>query len=73
MECEILSTCIFFNDNMSDMPATAEMMKRKYCRGNKLECARYMVVKALGKEKVPSNLFPNQVEIAGIVIEADNT
>ncbi len=67
-ECELLDSCIFFNDKMTDMPATAEMMKSRLCRTNKFECARYMVYQQSGRSKVPPDLFPNDVERAkGIV------
>lgn len=61
-ECEIISICTFFNDKMSSMPVTADMIKRKMCKGNYTECAIYLVSKAVGKENVPSNLIPHQTE-----------
>lgn len=67
-DCELLEKCIFFNDKMANMPSTAQVIKRKYCTGDSSECARYMVCKALGRERVPADLFPNQVEKAREVI-----
>ena len=67
-ECELLAGCIFFNDKMSNMPAMASIFKDKYCKDDNAECARYMVFKALGKEKVPPNLFPNMKDKAKEVI-----
>ena len=67
-DCELLEGCIFFNDKMADMPSTAEMFKNQFCRGNNIECARYMVFKALGREKVPPDLFPNMKEKAQEII-----
>ena len=61
-DCELLEGCAFFNDKMADMPATAELYKDKYCREDNLECARFMVFKALGRENVPLDLFPNMKE-----------
>ena len=63
-ECEILSTCVFFNDKMANMPATTAIYKERYCQSDNLTCARYMVFKALGRPKVPSDLFPNEEERA---------
>jgi len=60
MECECLAKCPFFNDQMADKPATAELMKKQYCLSNYENCARYIIFKALGREKVPADLFPNQ-------------
>lgn len=46
------------------------MIKRKLCRGDNTGCARYMVSKAVGKEHVPTNLIPNQVDRAEEIISA---
>lgn len=67
-ECESLSGCPFFNDLMQDMPATAEIFKSRYCRGDKINCARYMVRMEVGKEHVPSDLYPNQAGRAAEII-----
>jgi hypothetical protein len=45
---------------MADMPSTAEIFKTIYCKGEFGNCARMIIVKALGREKVPADLFPNQ-------------
>ena len=63
-DCEYIPTCLFFNDKMADKPATADMLKQRYCTGDKSGCARYMVRTAIGKEKVPVDLYPNQKEKA---------
>lgn len=70
VECELLSSCIFLNDKMADMPTTAEIMKNRLCRGNKLECARYMVSQQLGRAKVPLDLYPNDIEGAKLIISS---
>ncbi len=67
-DCKMLEKCIFFNDKMQNMPAVADIYKQNYCRGDFSKCARFMVAEALGKEKVPSILFPNQVELASEII-----
>jgi hypothetical protein len=46
---------------MSNMPMTTGVFKQKYCRGNNSKCARYIIFRALGKAKVPEDLFPNQI------------
>jgi hypothetical protein len=63
-ECVCLSGCPFFNDKMRDMPATAAMMKTRYCLGDNTQCARFMVFSVLGREGVPTTLYPAQVERA---------
>jgi len=67
-ECELLKTCIFFNDQMEAMPAVANLMKNRYCKDDYAECARMKVVKAVGREKVPTDMFPNQDDYAQEVI-----
>ncbi len=63
--CECLAKCPFFNEMMSNMPATSGMMMRRYCLGDdKEKCARYMVFKSLGREKVPVDLYPNEIDLA---------
>jgi hypothetical protein len=68
--CEILPKCIFFNEKMKNMPGTTAFFKVKFCQGDNTHCARHMVLTACGRENVPADLFPNQEERAGKVIEA---
>jgi len=56
---------------MANMPATAELYKRRYCHGDNSQCARFMILKNLGKEKMPNDLFPNQLERAKLLIEQE--
>ncbi|SFM00831.1 hypothetical protein SAMN05421830_11173 [Desulfomicrobium norvegicum] len=67
-DCELTTKCLFFNDKMANMPSTASMMKRKYCQGDFEQCARYIVCKALGRDKVPADLTPSQVDKAKQII-----
>ena len=69
-DCELLAGCIFFNDKMADMPSTAEIIKIRYCRGDSSDCARFVVCKSIGREKVPQDLFPNQTDRARQIIAA---
>jgi hypothetical protein len=59
-KCAIINGCPFFNDQVPRMHTAGERedMKRKFCCGGSSQCARYIVAKALGLEKVPANLFP---------------
>jgi hypothetical protein len=72
-DCELIKTCIFFNDKMADIPATAEIFKTIYCRGEFNNCARLIIVKALGREKVPLDMYPNQAEKAFDIIKNHKT
>ena len=68
-ECALTPGCIFFNDKMADMPAMSSMMKNIYCKDKFETCARFQVVQAVGREKVPADLFPNQLDRAVAVIK----
>ncbi|MDD5729834.1 MAG: hypothetical protein PHN57_01710 [Candidatus Omnitrophica bacterium] len=67
-ECPLLANCIFFNDRMAQMPKTAEMMKSRFCKNDNSHCARFIVCTTLGKDKVPSDLFPGEIEVARVII-----
>lgn len=69
-ECECLPRCPFFHDKMDDMPVMADMYKHKYCLGDAATCARHMVFEVLGREAVPTDLFPNDVDYANKVLAA---
>jgi hypothetical protein len=59
-ECELINTCPFYNGQLQGDLRQIEEMKDKYCRKNNLNCARYMIFIALGREKMPEGLFPHQ-------------
>ena len=71
-ECEFLEKCPFFNDALGNMPDTVEEMKVQYCKSNNLNCARYMIATAVGKEYIPDDLYPDQKMQAYAVI-AENS
>jgi len=68
-KCDLIETCIFFNDQMQNMPSTAAVYKELYCEKNFDRCARLMIVKTLGRGQVPKDLFPNQAEWAEAIIK----
>ena len=67
-DCELLERCPFFNETMAGMPEHAELFKQLYCHGGNDICARYMILRKLGQDSVPANLFPNEVSRANTVI-----
>lgn len=67
-DCECLAGCLFFNDKLQNMPAAANSLKKRLCKGDNSGCARYMVLVALGRQKVPMDLSPNQVDRAKALI-----
>ena len=68
--CELIEKCVFFNGHMADMPSTADMLKNLYCQQDFDKCARYVIVKEMGREKVPADLFPNQIEKARSILKS---
>ncbi len=69
--CEWLAHCLFFNGRMDARPATAGLYMQSYCNGSSYRCARHMVFRALGRESVPADLYPNeQARAERIIIEA---
>jgi hypothetical protein len=67
-DCECLLQCVFFNDRMANMQTMAGLFKQRYCKEDNSNCARYMVFKALGKAKVPPDMYPNMMERARGII-----
>jgi hypothetical protein len=63
-DCELLSGCSFFNDQMANMPSTSNVIKMLYCNDNFEGCTRYTVRRKAGREAVLDDLFPNQAERA---------
>ena len=68
-QCECLPGCPFFNDKMPDSTGLGKIYKDKYCLGDNANCARHMVMKALGKPAVPANLYPNMRDVAQNLIK----
>ena len=69
-DCKLLEGCLFFNDKMPAESGLGAIYKKKYCQGDNSNCARYMVASKLGREKVPTNLYPNMVDKANALISA---
>ena len=71
-DCPLINKCPFFNERMANTPAIIKIFKNEYCQGYNLKCARFLVFDALGKKKVPLNLYPNQTERAEEIIKETN-
>ncbi len=67
-ECHRLSTCIFFNDRMENMPTVAALLKKQYCQGAFQSCARFRVDAKLGSTYVPETLFPQDSAAADRIV-----
>ncbi len=53
-KCEFLETCYFYKNNDDSE------LKESYCNSNSLHCARFMVFQALGADKAPEDLMPDE-------------
>lgn len=58
MACELVSTCPFFNERMRVRSEVLTLYRIRYCRGQHIECARYLVYSACGRAAVPNDLYP---------------
>lgn len=67
-ECEKLSKCPFYQGKMDMNTGLGSMYKKKYCEGDKTQCARYMIATQLGPEFVNNNIYPNMVDLANKMI-----
>jgi hypothetical protein len=68
-KCEYAKECPFFKGKMSEKPFLTGTYKERYCNKDYPKCARHMVAAALGKGKVPFDLFPDQAPKAEEIIE----
>jgi hypothetical protein len=59
MNCPLFQKCIFFNDNMVNMPNTAEQLKVAFCKDDYENCAIYQVKQATGVAH--ETLWPNEI------------
>ena len=66
--CELLTKCPFFNDQLKNMPTASDTMKNIYCRWNFKKCARYRVASVLSSKEVPADLFPGDSIRAGEIL-----
>ncbi|MBN2487911.1 MAG: hypothetical protein JXA98_02665 [Methanosarcinaceae archaeon] len=64
-DCELLVRCPFFNDMDDPM---RKIYTTKYCQSDNTKCARHMVFEALGRERVPLDLFPYMYDEAKMII-----
>ena len=66
--CEKLEKCPFYQGKMSMEQGLGSIYKKKYCEGNKMECARYMIATQLGPEFVTNHIYPNMNDLANRMI-----
>ena len=67
-DCECISACPYFHDKLAGRPALAELVKRRLCRGDFSQCARYRVFKVHGRGNVPIDLYPDDTDRADQIL-----
>ena len=67
-DCERTKKCPYFNEHLKDLKGIQEMWEKKYCRTDKSQCARHMVLEALGSDYVPKLRLPTQIDRANELI-----
>ena len=67
-DCTFLKKCLYFNDKLKNMPTAAEGIKMMYCLWHYDECARYTIAKVMGRENVPNDLFPPDLDRANKIL-----
>jgi len=70
VDCEKLKTCIFFNDQMDEMPNLSAVLKTQYCRGAFEDCARFRIASRFGGPAVPRDLYPTDKVRADALLAA---
>jgi len=68
MDCEWIETCPFFAKDDMDSKSI-KMLKEAFCHGHSENCARHVVLKAVGREFVPSGLYPNQTHLVSSIVK----
>jgi len=66
--CEKLPKCPFYQGKMSMDSGLGSLYKKRYCEGDKTQCARYMIATTLGPDHVNNNIYPNMIDLANKMI-----
>ena len=66
--CEKFSKCPFYNDKMPCDTGIGSMYKKRYCEGDKTQCARYIVSTQCGAQFVDNSLYPNMMDKAAEIV-----
>ena len=67
-KCEKFEKCPFYNDKMPCDSGIGAMYKKRYCEGDKTQCARYNVSTKCDPQLVDNNLYPNMTAKAEEII-----
>lgn len=68
--CRFKKTCDAHKDSFKNFPEHfVKLIENHYCNGNETKCARYIVGKQLGRDKIPPTLKPNDTQKAKKLIK----
>ena len=56
--CELLNSCEFFCNVLTDLQDETSYLVNKFCKGNYIMCARYRICQQYGRDKIPKGLYP---------------
>ena len=70
--CEKFEKCPFYNDKMPCESGLGAMYKKRFCEGDKTQCARYIVSTKCGPQFVDNNLYPNMADRAKTILAQNN-
>lgn len=69
-QCALLSQCSFFETLATDQSELVDYFLSLYCQGDYADCARYEAACAVGQERVPLDLLPNERMFTSLVAVA---
>jgi len=67
-KCPVLEQCRFFNNIIEDVPSISEALKEQYCLCDHSGCARFFIFREIGKEHLPDDVFPHEMEKAEKIV-----
>jgi len=72
--CPYMEGCRFLSEMLDGLPESfGNELRGQYCEAAFDECARYIVLMELGKERVPQGLWPHQLNEAEEILRKART
>ncbi len=69
--CTHTVTCPFFSAAVGYSPGLFEAMRDRYCLGDNSDCARFLAIEAVGRDRVPDELLPSDVDALERLMQED--
>ena len=67
--CEKFEKCPFYQGQMTTEAGIGAMYKKRYCEGDKTQCARYTVATKCGPQFLTNSLYPNMMSKAQEILK----